>query len=188
MAKFKDGGHHLEWMTMSDVLKIRERSKAKDSGPWITDFEQMVRKTLIRRMANYLPMSVELEAALQVDAAVNDGKGATIDSDFIVVTEGEGVPQQAEAPAKPEAATAAVPAGDTENPGAGVHEGAAAKKAGAAESITYAEIEAEIRAAETETDVLDAKRRVPLLKDEGQQADALAEVAKRLREIKNASK
>ena len=188
VAKFKDGGHHLEWMTMSDVLKIRERSKAKDSGPWITDFEQMVRKTLIRRMANYLPMSVELEAALQVDAAVNDGKGATIDSDFIVVTEGEGVPQQAEAPAKPEAAAAAVPAGDTENPGAGVQEDAAAKKAEPAESITYAKIEAEIRAAETETDVLDAKRRVPLLKDEGQQADALAEVSKRLREIKKASK
>ena len=81
-----------------------------------------------------------------------------------------------------------MPAGDTENPGAGVQEDAEAKKAEPAESITYAEIEAEIRAAETETAVLDAKRRVPLLKDEGQQADALAEVSKRLREIKKASK
>lgn len=90
VAKFKDGGHHLEWMTIGDVERIRQKSKSKDNGPWVTDYEQMVRKTLIRRMANYLPMSVELEAALQVDSAVTEGKGATIDADFVVTEQPEG--------------------------------------------------------------------------------------------------
>ncbi|PVX77207.1 recombinase RecT [Paraburkholderia unamae] len=92
VAKFKDGGHHLEWMSISDVEKVRARSKASGSGPWVTDYEQMVRKTLIRRMANYLPMSIELNNALQVDEAVDAGKHATIDGDFVVVREDDESP------------------------------------------------------------------------------------------------
>jgi recombination protein RecT len=87
VAKFKDGGHHLEWMPISDVEKIRARSKASNNGPWVTDYEQMVRKTLIRRMANYLPMSIELQNALSIDEAADSGKSATIDGDFVVVSE-----------------------------------------------------------------------------------------------------
>jgi len=86
VAKFKDGGHHLEWMSIADVNKIRARSKASGSGPWVTDYEQMVRKTLIRRMANYLPMSIEFQSAIQIDDAVSDGKQAALDGDFIVIT------------------------------------------------------------------------------------------------------
>ncbi len=95
VAHFKDGGYHFEWMSIGDVNKIRDRSKAKDNGPWVTDYDQMVRKTLVRRMANYLPMSIELSAAIQVDEAVTAGKSATIEGDFNVITnddEGEDVP------------------------------------------------------------------------------------------------
>ena len=79
VARFKDGGHHFEWMSLSEVEKIRARSKAANSGPWVTDYEQMVRKTLIRRMANYLPMSIELANAIEIDNAVDAGKSAIID-------------------------------------------------------------------------------------------------------------
>lgn len=96
VAKFKDGGHHLEWMSISDVEKVRARSKASSSGPWVTDYEQMVRKTLIRRMANYLPMSIELQNALQVDEAVDAGKNATIEGDFVVVSERDEEPLAAD--------------------------------------------------------------------------------------------
>lgn len=89
VAKFRDGGHHFEWMSIGDVNKIRQRSKSRDSGPWVTDYEQMVRKTLIRRMANYLPMSIELQQAIQVSDAAEEGKRATIDGGFVVV-EGDG--------------------------------------------------------------------------------------------------
>ena len=89
VAKFKDGGHHFEWMTIADVHKIRSRSKSSSSGPWVSDYEQMVRKTLIRRMMHYLPMSIELAAAIDLSDAVDNGKRAAIDSDFTVVTDDE---------------------------------------------------------------------------------------------------
>jgi len=79
VAHFKDGGHHFEWMSLQEVERIRARSKAANSGPWVTDYEQMVRKTLIRRMSNYLPMSIELSNALEIDRMVEDGKAAIID-------------------------------------------------------------------------------------------------------------
>jgi len=89
VAKFKDGGHHFEWMSIQDVNKIRARSKSADDGPWVTDYEQMVRKTLIRRMANYLPMSIEMANAIQIGDAVDEGKKASLDGDFVII-EGEG--------------------------------------------------------------------------------------------------
>ena len=94
VAKFRDGGHHFEWMTMGDVNKIRARSKASSNGPWVTDYEQMVRKTVIRRMANYLPMSIELQQAIQISDATDEGKRATLDGDFVVVQDDEQEDQQ----------------------------------------------------------------------------------------------
>ena len=87
VAKFKDGGHHFEWMPLTEVDRIRARSKASNSGPWVTDYEQMVRKTLIRRMANYLPMSIELANAIQIGDAADAGHRATLDGDFVTVDE-----------------------------------------------------------------------------------------------------
>jgi len=98
VAKFKDGGHHFEWMSIDEVNKIRSRSKASNNGPWVTDYGQMVRKTLIRRMMNYLPMSIELSAALQLSDAADEGKIASFDGDFIVV---EQEPETAETPTLP---------------------------------------------------------------------------------------
>lgn len=87
VAKFKDGGHHFEWMPLTEVDRIRSRSKAANSGPWVTDYEQMVRKTLIRRMANYLPMSIELANAIQIGDSAEAGHKATIEGDFVTVEE-----------------------------------------------------------------------------------------------------
>lgn len=87
VAKFKDGGYHMEWMTKAEIDAIRVRSKAKDSGPWVTDYEQMAKKTVIRRACNYLPMSVELQNAITASDAADMGKGVVIDGDFAEVDE-----------------------------------------------------------------------------------------------------
>lgn len=97
VAKFRDGGYHFEWMTMGEVNKIRARSKASSNGPWVTDYEQMVRKTLIRRMSNYLPMSIELQQAIQIGDAAEEGKRATLDGDFVVVQDDDQDDQQQDA-------------------------------------------------------------------------------------------
>lgn len=113
VAKFKDGGHHFEWMPLTEVDRIRSRGKASNNGPWVTDYEQMVRKTLIRRMANYLPMSIELANAIQIGDAADAGHKATIDGDFVTVEENviDDVTSQAEsaAPALTEQQPATMP-------------------------------------------------------------------------------
>ncbi len=60
VAKFKDGGYHFEFMPKSEIDKRRARSAAKNSGPWVTDYEEMACKTVIRHMFKYLPISIEI--------------------------------------------------------------------------------------------------------------------------------
>ena len=60
VAHFTDGGHYIDVMSKAEVEAIRKRSKSANSGPWVTDYEAMARKTVIRRAFPYLPVSVEL--------------------------------------------------------------------------------------------------------------------------------
>lgn len=69
-AVLKDGGRVLEPMSRQQIDLVRARSKSKDNGPWVTDYEQMARKTVIRRICNYLPLSPELQRALEHDDAI----------------------------------------------------------------------------------------------------------------------
>lgn len=58
-ATTKDGGRYADFMTLTEVDKIRSGSKAKDDKAWTDHYEEMGRKTVLRRLAKYLPMSVE---------------------------------------------------------------------------------------------------------------------------------
>lgn len=60
VAKFKDGGYQFEFMSVDEIEKRRERSAAKNSGPWVTDYDEMCMKTVIRHMFKYLPISIEI--------------------------------------------------------------------------------------------------------------------------------
>jgi len=66
-AKTKDGGIYIEIMTIKEIEKVRNSSRAKNSGPWSDWWEEMAKKTVIRRMIKRLPMSTDLDAALQSD-------------------------------------------------------------------------------------------------------------------------
>lgn len=56
------------YLTRKEVDAIRKRSRAKESGPWVTDYEEMAKKTAIRRLSKLLPMSVEFADAINKDA------------------------------------------------------------------------------------------------------------------------
>lgn len=90
VAHFKDGGHHIEVMTKREVDSIRQRSKASGSGPWVTDYVEMAKKTVIRRAFKYLPMSVEMQTTLsemQETAVGKDVIGDIIDTTASEATE-----------------------------------------------------------------------------------------------------
>ncbi len=67
VARMADGSKHVEVMTWDAVMKIKGRSKSGGSGPWVTDEEEMARKTVVRRAAKYLPLSPELADAFMAD-------------------------------------------------------------------------------------------------------------------------
>ena len=67
VAHFADGGHYIDVMTYQEVEAIRRRSKAADNGPWVTDYEAMAKKTVVRRAFPYLPVSVEAQSAAAAD-------------------------------------------------------------------------------------------------------------------------
>lgn len=67
VAKLKGGQEQIEVMTKAQVDAIRSRSKAAGSGPWVTDYEEMARKTVVRRIAKYLPLTPELADAFALD-------------------------------------------------------------------------------------------------------------------------
>lgn len=80
LAKFKDGGHYFVVLSRNDIDAAMKRSDSAKSGygPWITDYAAMARKTVIRRMAPYLPLSPEQANAIAQDETVHH----TIDADM----------------------------------------------------------------------------------------------------------
>lgn len=68
VAKLADGSTQLEVMTIGEIEAIRDRSKSGKSGPWVTDFGEMCRKTVVRRGSKYLPLAAEdWRRALELD-------------------------------------------------------------------------------------------------------------------------
>ena len=76
----QDGGMQFDIMFRKDVEKIRGRSKAADKGPWRTDYDEMAKKTVIRRAAKLLPASVEkLQRAAELDELAEMGKSQDLE-------------------------------------------------------------------------------------------------------------
>ena len=60
VAVLKDGANSFEFMTKKQVEEHRKKfSKTGDTSPWATDFDEMAKKTVIKKLLKYLPVSVE---------------------------------------------------------------------------------------------------------------------------------
>lgn len=66
-VRLKDGSSSFEVMSASDIEAIRGRSKASKSGPWVTDWNEMAKKTVFRRHSKWLPLTSEFQAAVEKD-------------------------------------------------------------------------------------------------------------------------
>ncbi|GAA1176163.1 recombinase RecT [Streptomyces rhizosphaericus] len=70
VARLTNGGSAFVVLDVDDVEAIRKRSRAKDFGPWSTDYDAMARKTCIRQLFKLLPKSAELARAVAHDETV----------------------------------------------------------------------------------------------------------------------
>jgi phage RecT family recombinase len=86
IARTVDGGAFREVMSTAQVEKIRARAPGGQKGPWVTDWDEMARKTVVRRLSKYLPSSTDLDQVLQRD---NEADGGPVQA----VTVGEAAPQ-----------------------------------------------------------------------------------------------
>lgn len=84
----KDGNKQFDVMSRDEVDAIRGRSMAGNSGPWQTDYEAMAKKTIVRRLFKYMPVSIEMQKAVGLDEAAERGEQ---DNGSIIMTEGRTV-------------------------------------------------------------------------------------------------
>lgn len=75
LVKLKNGETDTEVMTLEEVKAIQKRSKAANNGPWKTDFEEMAKKTVMRRHSKRLTLSPEFHDALEKDSDKIDFAG-----------------------------------------------------------------------------------------------------------------
>lgn len=66
---FKDGSKQTDVMTKAEIDAIRRRSKAGNSGPWVTDYNEMAKKTVFRRASKWITLSPEVAEALEREDA-----------------------------------------------------------------------------------------------------------------------
>ncbi len=66
-VRLKDGSSSFEVMNVQEIDAIRKRSKAAQAGPWVTDWNEMAKKTVFRRHSKWLPLSAEFQEAIDRD-------------------------------------------------------------------------------------------------------------------------
>lgn len=59
VAILKNGEKVREVMTRAQIEKVRNVSRAKNNGPWVSWYDQMAVKTVIRRLSKRLPLSTD---------------------------------------------------------------------------------------------------------------------------------
>jgi recombination protein RecT len=81
VTKLKDGGHCFEFMSRHQINGIMSKTQSKGAhGPWKDNFVEMGRKTVIRRLSKYLPLSVEFQTASALDGLSDAGKDQHLDT------------------------------------------------------------------------------------------------------------
>lgn len=85
VAVLKGGGVQFEVMSRAEIEAVRVQSKAGKSGPWVSHWEEMARKTVVRKLFKYLPVSIEAVRAVEIDEKSDRGEAVTED-DFIDTT------------------------------------------------------------------------------------------------------
>lgn len=60
VATLSSGETPFVVLALDEVERIRRRSRAAKNGPWVTDWDAMARKTAVRQLARWLPLSPDL--------------------------------------------------------------------------------------------------------------------------------
>lgn len=71
MFKTKDGGYGFDVMSVEDIqAHARKYSKAYGSGPWQTNFDEMAKKTVLKKVLKYAPLKSDFVRAAAQDESI----------------------------------------------------------------------------------------------------------------------
>lgn len=71
MFRTKDGGYGFDVMSIEDVqAHARKYSKAYGSGPWQTNFDEMAKKTVLKKVLKYAPLKSDFVRAAAQDESI----------------------------------------------------------------------------------------------------------------------
>lgn len=79
-VKTADGDYLTDEMSLADIIKIQDSSKAK-KGPWKTHWNEMARKTVVKRASKYWPTVDRLNNAIH-HLNTDSGEGLVIEKDI----------------------------------------------------------------------------------------------------------
>jgi recombination protein RecT len=104
IAHYPSGAHHIEYMSVSEIMAVAmksdmNKSKQTLTGAWASDFAEMCRKTLVRRLFKYIPkrnansaMVARLTEAIKVSDAEFESKPIDtkdlLDADYEILPNG----------------------------------------------------------------------------------------------------
>lgn len=94
VAVLKDGGHQFDVMSRRQVDSIRDGSQGKNGEAWTKYYEEMAKKTVLRKLFKWLPCSVEMQKAVSLDEMQEQGRqdikaSASEEFDMSFTIEGE---------------------------------------------------------------------------------------------------
>ncbi|HRD20423.1 MAG TPA: recombination protein RecT [Fervidobacterium sp.] len=90
VARMKDGSFSFYVMSVEEIESIRQRSKRPNNGPWVTDWDAMARKTVLKQLCKYLPLSIEVQRAIATDETTKIAASTTyIDADELLLAPDE---------------------------------------------------------------------------------------------------
>lgn len=111
-----EGGVQVEYMTAEeiDAHRVRYSKQKGEYSPWNTAFEEMARKTVLRRLGKRCPVSIEIQKASTLDeyadAGVEQGLRTLVSGGMADITEprsarAEAIQEQIEKPTEPDRET-----------------------------------------------------------------------------------
>jgi recombination protein RecT len=76
------GGRLWDVMSREEIERVRERSAAGRKGPWLSDYSEMAKKTVLKRLFKLAPSSVEMQRAEEIDNAADTGSPQGLEFDI----------------------------------------------------------------------------------------------------------
>lgn len=100
MFRTKDGGYGFEVMSIDDVREHAQRySKSYGTGPWQTNFDEMAKKTVLKKVLKYAPLKSDFVRGMAQDETIKTELSDDMysvpaapveETDYIEVDEGTG--------------------------------------------------------------------------------------------------